>query len=110
MFDIDSSFLRLVFDVNILKQYLTCINFLDRSLDNLLKQLTKNNITRSFHVRNSLPHAFSWICVDAEVSACGAKDELAIQLEEWGGGEEKQDTSSISATEDSLLFERKNMI
>ncbi|XP_051919012.1 tetratricopeptide repeat protein 17 [Hippocampus zosterae] len=39
-------------------------------------------------------------------SACGAKDELSIQLEEWGGGEEKQDASSISATEDSLLFEK----
>ncbi|XP_077420744.1 tetratricopeptide repeat protein 17 isoform X2 [Vanacampus margaritifer] len=39
-------------------------------------------------------------------SACGAEDELAIPLEEWGGGEEKQDTSSVSAIEDSLLFEK----
>ncbi|XP_068506650.1 tetratricopeptide repeat protein 17 isoform X2 [Syngnathus scovelli] len=39
-------------------------------------------------------------------SACGAEDELAIQLEEWGGDEEKQQTSSISAIEDSLLFEK----
>ncbi|XP_057703725.1 tetratricopeptide repeat protein 17 isoform X2 [Corythoichthys intestinalis] len=39
-------------------------------------------------------------------SVCGPEDDLAIQLEEWEGGEEKEDMSSISAIEDSLLFER----
>ncbi|XP_061132156.1 tetratricopeptide repeat protein 17 [Syngnathus typhle] len=39
-------------------------------------------------------------------SACGAEDELAIHLEEWGGDEEKQQTTSMSTIEDSLLFEK----
>ncbi|XP_077480552.1 tetratricopeptide repeat protein 17 [Stigmatopora argus] len=39
-------------------------------------------------------------------SVCGLEDELAIQLEEWEAGEETLDTSSISAIEDSLLFEK----
>lgn len=44
------------------------------------------------------------------MGACMAEEELGIQLEEWEGSEEKQDASSISAIEDSLLFESKNMI
>lgn len=48
-------------------------------------------------------------CVDSE-GACMAEGELGIQLDEWEGSEEKQDASSITAIEDSLLFESKNMI
>ncbi|XP_067430789.1 tetratricopeptide repeat protein 17 isoform X2 [Thunnus thynnus] len=39
-------------------------------------------------------------------AACMAEDDLGIQLEEWEGSEEKQDTPAISAMEDSLLFEK----
>lgn len=39
-----------------------------------------------------------------------AEDDLGIQLEEWEGSEEKQDVPAISAIEDSLLFESKNLI
>lgn len=39
-----------------------------------------------------------------------AEEDLGIQLEEWEGSEEKQDAPAISAMEDSLLFESKNMI
>ncbi|XP_054471501.1 LOW QUALITY PROTEIN: tetratricopeptide repeat protein 17 [Anoplopoma fimbria] len=39
-------------------------------------------------------------------AACMAEKDLAIQLEEWEGSEEKQDTPAISAMEDSLLFEK----
>ncbi|XP_041835928.1 tetratricopeptide repeat protein 17 [Melanotaenia boesemani] len=37
---------------------------------------------------------------------CMAEEDLSIQLEEWEGSEEKQDASSISAIEDTLLFEK----
>lgn len=49
-------------------------------------------------------------CVHPEGAACMAEEELGIQLEEWEGSEEKQDAPSISAIEDSLLFESKNVI
>lgn len=39
-------------------------------------------------------------------ASCMAEDDLGIQLEEWEGSEEKQDTPAISAMEDSLLFEK----
>lgn len=39
-----------------------------------------------------------------------AEEDLGIQLEEWEGSEEKQDTPAISVMEDSLLFESKNFI
>ncbi|XP_042346643.1 tetratricopeptide repeat protein 17 isoform X2 [Plectropomus leopardus] len=39
-------------------------------------------------------------------AACMADKDLGIQLEEWEGSEEKQDTPTISAMEDSLLFEK----
>ncbi|XP_054625675.1 tetratricopeptide repeat protein 17 isoform X1 [Dunckerocampus dactyliophorus] len=39
-------------------------------------------------------------------SSCGPEEDLTIQLEEWEGGEEKQDASSFSSIEDSLLFEK----
>lgn len=42
-------------------------------------------------------------CVAAEGAACLAEKELGIQLEEW-------DAPPLSAMEDSLLFESKNMI
>ncbi len=49
-------------------------------------------------------------CVDPEGTACMAEEDLGIQLEEWEGSEERQDAPAISAMEDSLLFESKNMI
>lgn len=49
-------------------------------------------------------------CVDPEDDACMAEEDLGIQLEEWEGSEEKQDVPSISAIEDSLMFESKNKI
>lgn len=49
-------------------------------------------------------------CVDPEGVPCVAEDDLGIQLEEWEGSEEKQDAPAISAIEDSLLFESKNVI
>lgn len=39
-----------------------------------------------------------------------AEEDLGIQLEEWEGSEEKQDAPSISAIEESLMFESKNKI
>ncbi|CAN9506647.1 unnamed protein product [Ophioblennius macclurei] len=39
-------------------------------------------------------------------AACMVEEELAIQLEEWEGSEEKQDTPPIAAIEDTLLFEK----
>lgn len=36
-----------------------------------------------------------------------AEDELGIQLEEWEGSDDRQEPPSISAVEDSLLFESK---
>lgn len=36
-----------------------------------------------------------------------SEDELGIQLEEWEGGDDKQDPPSVSAVEDLLLFESK---
>lgn len=39
-----------------------------------------------------------------------AEEDLGIQLEEWEGSEEKQEAPTISAMEDSLLFESKNMM
>lgn len=39
-----------------------------------------------------------------------AEKDLGIQLEEWEGSEEKQDSPAIAAMEDSLLFESKKMI
>lgn len=47
------------------------------------------------------------ICIDPEGSACIAEDELGIQLEEWEGSDDRQEPPSISAVEDSLLFESK---
>ncbi|XP_047436087.1 tetratricopeptide repeat protein 17 [Mugil cephalus] len=41
-----------------------------------------------------------------EGAACIAEEDLGIQLEEWEGSEEKQDAPSISAMEDTLLFEK----
>ncbi|XP_070689271.1 tetratricopeptide repeat protein 17 [Pempheris klunzingeri] len=38
--------------------------------------------------------------------ACIEEEELGIQLEEWEGSEEKQDAPTVSAIEDSLLFEK----
>lgn len=49
-------------------------------------------------------------CVGSEGAACLAEDDLGIQLEEWEGSEEKQDSPAISAMEDSLLFESKKLI
>lgn len=43
-------------------------------------------------------------------AACMAEEDLGIQLEEWDGSEENQDAPAISAIEDSLLFESKNVI
>lgn len=48
-------------------------------------------------------------CVNPEGAACVAEEDLGIQLEEWEGSEEKQDAPAVSAIEDSLLFESKNM-
>ncbi|XP_041647557.1 tetratricopeptide repeat protein 17 isoform X2 [Cheilinus undulatus] len=39
-------------------------------------------------------------------AACMTEEDLGIQLEEWEGSEEKQDAPTISAMEDSLLFEK----
>ncbi|XP_011608201.1 tetratricopeptide repeat protein 17 [Takifugu rubripes] len=39
-------------------------------------------------------------------AACMAEDELGIQLEEWEGSDDRQEPPSISAVEDSLLFEK----
>ncbi|CAF99942.1 unnamed protein product, partial [Tetraodon nigroviridis] len=39
-------------------------------------------------------------------SACMSEDELGIQLEEWEGSDDKQDSPSASALEDLLLFEK----
>lgn len=36
-------------------------------------------------------------------------EELGIQLEEWEASEEKQDGPPVSAMEDSLLFESKDL-
>lgn len=47
------------------------------------------------------------ICIDPEGSACIAEDELGIHLEEWEGSDDRQEPPSISAVEDSLLFESK---
>lgn len=47
------------------------------------------------------------ICIDPEGSTCISEDELAVQLEEWEGSDDKQDPPSASAVEDLLLFESK---
>ncbi len=39
-----------------------------------------------------------------------AEEDLAVQLEEWEGSDEKQNAPAISAMEDSLLFESKDAI
>ncbi|XP_060919259.1 tetratricopeptide repeat protein 17 [Labrus mixtus] len=39
-------------------------------------------------------------------AACMSEEDIGIQLEEWEGSEEKQDVPSISAMEESLLFEK----
>lgn len=49
-------------------------------------------------------------CVDLEGAACMTEEDLGIHLEEWEGSEEKPDAPSISAMEDSLHFESKNII
>lgn len=46
---------------------------------------------------------------DPEGIACMADEELGIQLEEWEASEEKQDGPPVSAMEDSLLFESKDL-
>lgn len=48
--------------------------------------------------------------VDPEGTACMAEEDLGLQLEDWEGSEEKQDAPAISAMEDTLLFESKNLI
>ncbi|KAL3993322.1 KRAB domain-containing zinc finger protein [Sarotherodon galilaeus] len=44
--------------------------------------------------------------IDPEGTACMAEDDLGLQLEDWEGSEEKQDAPTISAMEDTLLFEK----
>lgn len=39
-------------------------------------------------------------------AACMAEEDLGIQLEEWEGSDEKQDAPTLSAMEDTLLFEK----
>lgn len=36
--------------------------------------------------------------------------DLAVQLEEWEGGEEKRDAAAVSDMDDSVLFHSKNRI
>lgn len=38
-----------------------------------------------------------------------SEEDLSIQLEEWEDSEEKQDTAAVSAVDDTLLFESKNV-
>lgn len=38
------------------------------------------------------------------------EEDVAIQLEEWEGSEEKQDAPAVSPMEDTLLFESKILI
>ncbi|XP_029950797.1 tetratricopeptide repeat protein 17 [Salarias fasciatus] len=42
----------------------------------------------------------------SQSAGCMVEDDLGIQLEEWEGSEEKQDTPALSAIEDTLLFEK----
>ncbi|XP_061594998.1 tetratricopeptide repeat protein 17 isoform X1 [Cololabis saira] len=39
-------------------------------------------------------------------AACMSEDDLGMQLEEWEGSEEKQDSPAVSAIEETLLFEK----
>lgn len=60
-----------------------------------------------FQVYSNIKVGLTRICINPEGSACMSEDELGIQLEEWESGDDKQEPPSLSAVEDSLLFESK---
>lgn len=67
-------------------------------------------ITVHFLVADSVSIlTYNSVCVDLEGGVCVPEEDLSIQLEEWEESEEKQDTAAVSAIEDTLLFESKNV-
>lgn len=60
-----------------------------------------------FQVCSNIKVRITCICINPEGSACMSEDELGIQLEEWESSDDKQEPPSLSAVEDSLLFESK---